>query len=450
MRDSDFMTTAESIFEYSNNFMNAKLDGPTSEEIKKRIVDSIYVSYGARGSEPVKIAEKALLPSKGKLNTPLYFMKRKASVDIATFINGGMTRYLDYNDTYLSKEALHPSDNIPPILAYAYSKGVDGEEILKSIGVAYQVVGAFSDAVSIRDRGWDHVTYISISSAAGLAALNGYGKDKFVHTLNLAINNNISLRQTRAGELSMWKGLTAANASRNSVFATMLAGEGLTGPSPIFEGEMGFFRQVSGDLTLNLDKNYVLKTMIKNYPVEYHAMSSVEAALNIRQKIGEEKIESINVETFSVAHKIIVKDIEKLRPKTKETADHSMPYIIAYTLLYGEPNPLSFSKKYLEDKRILGLIDIMKVQVNQEYDRLYPEYLPVKITVNTRSGRQESEVLFPKGHFRNPYSWDDLLSKGERIMGSMEKAKQILDAGKSFEKLGIHEFFDAITNLNKV
>jgi len=446
MEGSDSMTIAENIYEYSENLMKSKIDEETSEEIKKRIVDSIYVSYGARNAEPVKIAERTLLPSKGKLNAPIYFRNRKASVDVATFLNGSMTRYLDYNDTYLSKEALHPSDNIPPILAYAYAKEEKGDRIIKSIAVAYQVVGALSDAVSIRDRGWDHVTYISISSAAGLAALNEYDKDKFIHTLNLAINNNISLRQTRAGELSMWKGSTAANASRNSVFAAMLAGEGFTGPAPIFEGEMGFFKQVSGEFNLDLTKNYILKTMIKNFPVEYHAMSAVEAALNVKEKIGNEKIDEIRVDTFSVAHKIIVKDIEKLRPKTKETADHSMPYIIAYSLLYGSPNPSSFSKKYLEDSKILNLIDKMKVSISPEYDKMYPEYLPVKITVFTKTRKEESEVLFPKGHFRNPYSWEDLLNKGERIMDSRERAKEILDTGKKFERIGAKEFFDVVNN----
>ncbi len=440
------MTIAENIFNYAEDVMSSSMDQKDSDEIKKRIVDSIFVSYAARNAEPVKIAEKALLPSKGRLNAPLYFMQRKASVDIATFINGSMTRYLDYNDTYLSKEALHPSDNIPPILSYSYARDENGERILKAIKVAYQVVGALSDAVSIRERGWDHVTYISISSASGLAALNGYDKDKFIHTLNLGINNNISLRQTRAGELSMWKGSTAANASRNSVFAAMLAGEGFTGPAPIFEGEMGFFKQVSGEFNIDLNKNYVQKTMIKNFPVEYHAMSAVEASLDLKNKISVDKIEEIDVETFSVAYKIIAKDPEKLRPKTKETADHSIQYIIAYTLLYGAPTPLSYSQKYLNDRKILNLIDKIKISVSQEYDKLYPGYLPIKIHIRTKNETEQSEVLVPKGHFRNPYTWDDLFAKGERIFNNPERTKEIINAGKELEKISAKEFFDVLRN----
>lgn len=435
----------EEIFHNCENIEKILNEGNTRDELKKRIVDSIFVSYGARNSDAVKISKESLLPSSGPLNSRIYFENTTASVDIATYLNGCMTRYLDFNDTYLSKEALHPSDNIPPVLSFAYAMDLGGEDVLRGVAASYQVTGAFADAFSIRDRGWDHVTYISISSASGLGTLLSLSKEKFVNALSLAINNNISLRQTRAGELSMWKGCTAANASRNSVFAVLLASKGFTGPSPIFEGEMGFFNQITGKINPDFRENRIVKTMIKRFPVEYHAMSAVEAALQIREEIGREEIREVEVETFSVAHKIIVKDPEKLRPRTKETADHSMPYIIAFTLLHGEPRMNSFERKYLEDPRILTLIDRMKFTINEEYDSLYPEYLPVKIRVRTSSGKVEKEVLVPKGHFRNPFTWDDLENKGKNIMGK-ENARKIVEAGKRFESLSIRDFFE-ITNV---
>jgi 2-methylcitrate dehydratase len=440
------LNLAEQIYYYCTDIDELLKDANTKDELKKRIVDSIFVSHGARNSDAVRLSREALLPSTGKLNSPVYFDKRTASVDIAAYLNGCMTRYLDYNDTYLSKEALHPSDNIPPILSYANAIDEDGTQVLKSLASSYQIVGSFADAFSIRDKGWDHVTYISISSAAGLATLNGFGKDKFVNTLNLAINNNISLRQTRAGELSMWKGCTAANASRNSVFATLLASVGFTGPSPIFEGEMGFFKQVSGDIKLDLVRNRILRTMIKNFPVEYHAMSAVEAALWLRDQINGEAIRSVEVDTFSVAHKIIVKDPEKLRPKTKETADHSLPYIIAFTLLYGEPGISSFDPKYLNDPSILSLIDAMKFNVTEEYNSLYPEFLPVRISITTKSGKLDKEVKVPKGHFKNPFDWKDLEKKGMKIMKDEEKVKEIIKIGKKFESVSSNNFFDAVNS----
>ncbi len=438
------MNLDEQIFEYSLHIDDLLKDKSTTEELKKRIVDSLFVSYGARNADAVQISKRALLPSSGKIDAPIYYDKRKASVDIATYINGSMTRYLDYNDTYLSKEALHPSDNVPPLLSYGYSSNESGMHVLKALATAYQVVGALADAYSIRDRGWDHVTYISISSAVGLGVLNNFDRPRFINALNLAINNNISLRQTRAGELSMWKGCTAANATRNSVFASMLASEGFTGPSPIFEGEMGFFKQVTGYIRIDLEKNRIVRTMIKNFPVEYHAMSAVEAALSIKNQLNGEEIKSVSVETFSVAHKIIVKDPEKLRPKTKETADHSLPYIIAYTLLHGEPGIDSFEPRYLNDSAILRVIDSMRFEVTGEYDSMYPEYLPVKIIVRTKGSKYEKEVTVPKGHFRNPYDWKDLENKGHRLISDPEKVKRIIDTGKKFESVSTRELLETV------
>ena len=438
------MNLDEQIFQYCSGIDDLLKERATKEELKKRIVDSLFVSYGARNSDAVKKSKDGLLPSSGRKNAPIYYDNRTAAVDVATYLNGCMTRYLDYNDTYLSKEALHPSDNVPPILSYAYSLDADGLEVIRALAASYQVVGAFADAFSIRDKGWDHVTYISISSAAGLGVLNNFEKSKFINNLNLAINNNISLRQTRAGELSMWKGCTAANAARNSVFAALLASEGFTGPSPIFEGEMGFFKQITGKIGIDLEKNRVVRTMIKNFPVEYHAMSAIEAALSIKDQMNGEKIKSVKVDTFSVAHKIIVKDPEKLRPKTKETADHSLPYMIAYTLIYGAPGPSSFEPRYLNDKKILDVIDSTKFEVTKEFDSMYPEYLPVKISVKTDSLEYEKEVTVPKGHFRNPYDWKDLENKGMRLIGDEEKVKVIVEMGKGLESASTRELFETV------
>ncbi|HLH86667.1 MAG TPA: MmgE/PrpD family protein, partial [Thermoplasmataceae archaeon] len=382
---------AAQIIEHSREVSENNPVPESIDEMKKRIADSLITSYGAKDAEPVKIMSKALLPSSGRLNSPIYFTRNSASVDISSLINGTMTRYLDYNDTYLSKEALHPSDNIPPMLALGYSKDMTGMDVIKSSMVAYDIAAGFSDACSIRDRGWDHVTYISISSAAGLSTLLDLDERKFEHCLNLAINNNISMRQTRAGELSMWKGATAANACRNSVMAAELASEGFTGPSPIFSGEMGFFRQVSGEIFPVFKSNSVLRTMIKNYPVEYHAMSAAEVAVELKGRI-EGDIESIEIETFRVAHQIIIKDPEKWRPKTRETADHSMPYIIAYALRYGAPNPDSYSEKYLNDPGILAHMGKMHFKVTERFNAMYPEYLPVKISVKTSKQKIEKEL----------------------------------------------------------
>ena len=186
--------------------------------------------------------------------------------------------------------------------------------------------------------------------------------------------------------------------------------------------------------------------MIKNYPVEYHAMSAAEASVNLREKI-KGKIEQIDVETFTVANTIIIKDPEKLRPKTKETADHSMPYIIAYTLLNGAPGADSYSEKFLRDENILSTIDRMRFRVTEKFDSMYPEYLPAKITVKTDSGVFEEEIDVPKGHHRNPYSWDDLQRKGDRVMGE-DNSRILIGFVRNFEKKSSKELLEVISDVH--
>ena len=438
-------STVQRIYDYSKKISSINKT-EIKDELKKRIVDSFFVSYAARNSGPVSMLLNALYPSEGKYNSTIYFTNKKSEISISTMLNGSMTRYLDYNDTYLSKEALHPSDNIPPLVAAAEALEANGSKLLDSLALSYSVVCGLSDAVSIRDRGWDHVTYISLSSSAGLAYLADLDETSFENCISLAINNNISLRQTRAGELSMWKGLTASNAARNSVFALELAMTGVTGPSNIFDGEFGFFKQVSGVFDLSLDIERIKRTMIKNYPVEYHAMSAVESCSRIRGKlIGS--VKKIHVDTFAVADRIIIKDPEKKRPKTKETADHSMPYLIAYTLLYGDPTMDSYSQNYLNDPSIISLIDKMVFAVTKDIDEKYPEHLPFRIKIETDRGPVEDFLLDPKGYFSKPFSWDDLRNKGLKLMPE-DDCNNIINAVRSIDNRQIPEIMEILSDVN--
>ncbi len=439
-------TLAGRIFDYSRKVMGRKLGGSLSDEVRKRIVDSIFVSYGARGAEPVKIARKALLPSSGKYNSTVYFSKEKASVEVSAFINGCMTRYLDYNDTYLTKkEFAHPSDNVPAMLCLAQAEGLGCADAIRATYLAYQVQCSLSDAASLRNRGWDHVVYLGISSAAGAAGLLGLDRERFENAINLGVSNSISMRQVRAGELSMWKGCTAANAARNGLQAALLAREGMTGPSPIFEGEMGFFRQVTGRFVPRFGPDRIKKTLIKDHPVEYNAMSSVDAALRLRGRVKGE-IKRISVDVSSVMHRTIVKDPERLRPKTRETADHSMPYIIAYTLTYGEPTPSSYSERYIRDRSILRLIDRMDLRVVEKYDHMYPDFVPVRIAISATGGDFVEQVLVPKGHYRDPYSWDDLRRKGRKLVPEESWVDDMVSAGRSLERRSAADVFELLAS----
>ena len=222
-------------------------------------------------------------------------------------------RYLDCNDTYLSLEPAHPSDNWAAVMAAGEHAGADGQAWITAAAVAYEVQCRLCDAASIRARGWDHTTYGSLSATLAASKLLGLSHEQTVHALGIAGTTGTALRLTRAGELSMWKGCAFAFAARNGVFAALLAADGMTGPAPLFEGEMGFFQQVSGPFDLpklggparrRLDA--ARRRRSSSCPAEYHSQSAIAAAFELRPQIGDPaRIRSIEIATFRVAVEII-------------------------------------------------------------------------------------------------------------------------------------------------
>ena len=438
-------TIAQRLAEYAHNLKYADLPQEVVHEAKRRVIDSIGCAIGAFGSEPSRIARKIATdlnphpsrPSKKRgssFQATILGTNIETAPDLSAFANGVAIRYLDYNDTYLAKEPAHPSDNISACLAVAEDEGRSGKDLITAIVLAYEIQCRLCDAASLRARGWDHVTYGAFSATLGAAKLMNLSIEKTIHALGLAGAANIALRQTRVGELSMWKGCAFANSARNAVFAAMLAKYGMTGPAPIFEGEKGFIKQVSG--TLNLEAFggkkrpfKILDTYIKFYPAEYHSQSAIEAALSLRREIvaqgfsppplspsmrgikGED-IKSIEIKTFDAAYEIIGSRPERWSPKTRETADHSLPYCVAVAFMDGKVGLDQFSERRIKDPKLHSLIQKVSVVRNRGLTAQYPEAMPNIIKVITKDGRQFlKKVAYPKGHPKNPMTDNEVEEK---------------------------------------
>jgi 2-methylcitrate dehydratase len=338
-----------------------------------------------------------------------------APPDWAAFANGCLVRYLDFNDTYLSKEPAHPSDNIPAAFAVAEAGSATGRELITAIALAYEIQCRLCDAASLRARGWDHVSYVTFSSALAAAKLLKLDADRTRQAVNIAGVSAASLRQSRVGELSHWKAATVAHAARRGVFAALLAKEGMTGPGAIFEGENGFEKLVSGPLEVALPAGefMILKTHIKCWPAEYHSQSAIEAALKLRAALGRigipaatapaDSIESALVQSHDAAVDIIGSGAEKWRPASRETADHSLPFIVAVALADGELTERQFAPERFSDRRLLDLVQRVKVERHRELSAAYPDAVANIVTVRLRDGRTLTErVDYPKGHAKNP------------------------------------------------
>ncbi|MFO1019595.1 MAG: MmgE/PrpD family protein [Planctomycetales bacterium] len=419
------MTTplADRLAAYASHLSYEQIPDRTRHEVRRRVIDSLACAAGAWQADAVKVARKVA----SRVQSTQRFLggAHTTSPDLAAFVNGIHFRYLDYNDTYLSLEPAHPSDNLAAVFAAAEAADRDGKAIITAGVLAYEIQCRMCDAASIRAQGWDHVTYGAFSTSAAAAKLLGLSTEQILQALNLAGTPNTALRQTRAGELSEWKGCAFANASRNGVFSALLAAEGLTGPAPIFEGEMGFFKQVSRkpyDLPklggFESEKEFMIdKTSIKFWPAEYHSQSSIHAALELRQKIGDlSKLERLDIYSFDAAVDIIGKDPEKWRPKTRETADHSLPYCTAVALVDGNVTLESFSDARLKDESLLALVAKIKILRDSGLTARYPKGIPNRLVAVLKDGTQITcENEFPRGHDQNPMTDAEVTEKFERM-----------------------------------
>ena len=182
----------------------ADLDPTVVHEVKRRVLDTLGVGLAAFESDTARATralalDYTLAPQRG---ATILGTLQCTTPDLAAFVNGTLARYLDFNDTYLSLEPLHPSDVILPLLALAELRHLSGAALITAIALAYEIGVNLCDAASLRAHKWDHVNYIAIAVAAGAAKLLGLSPSATEHALSMATVPHASMRQTRAGALS--------------------------------------------------------------------------------------------------------------------------------------------------------------------------------------------------------------------------------------------------------
>ncbi len=418
------MNLSERLAQYATDLRYEQLPAEAVHEAKRRWIDSLACAFGAWQSETAQIVRQVAQQVNSTYGATILGTRHKTSPDWAAFANGLLIRYLDYNDTYLSKEPAHPSDNLSAVLAVAEAEGASGQEVIVATVLAYEIQCRLCDSASLRARGWDHVNYGLFSASAAVSRLMNLSPSATRHAMSIAGVSGLAMRQTRVGELSMWKGCAFANVSRHAVFASWLAKHGMTGPSDIFEGKMGFMKQVSGEFTLGAlggeagQPFMINQTYIKYFPVEYHAQSAVWAALALREQIGGDlsQVEAVEIDTFEASYSIIGSEPEKWAPKSRETADHSLPYIVGVALTDGKVDLDSFEESRYTDPALLAFVSKIKVRHDPALDAGYPAGIPNRITLRLRDGRTLTEEnTFPRGHARNPMSDEEVSAKFRRL-----------------------------------
>ena len=339
----------------------------------------------------------------------------RTTPELAAFANGVMIRYLDLNDATGSGGG-HPSDAFAALLAVTDHHKTDGKTFLLASIIVYELYLGFFAGNRIRNRGWDHVVYTALAAAAGIAKIMGLDHERTANALALVLTPNMALEVVRRGQLTMWKGCAGGNACRNAVFAVDLAAAGMTGPTTVFEGEQGLWNAAGKFDWPALPGAHghfrVADSQLKIYPCEYHGQSPIEAMLAIREGIDPQEVEAIVVTTYWFAWSEIGSEPEKWNPTTRETADHSIPFLVSAALLYGWVDAATYSQERLFDPRLRALIQKVEVIYDKELDKMQPQSVPCRLEVRLKNGtRKTSSVDHPLGHIRNPASDKDIERK---------------------------------------
>ncbi len=404
---------ARRIARYCRSVRPDQLPKDVVHEVKRRVLDSVATALGAWQTEvaPAAVRVAASVAPAGERPAEVLGYLPGSALEYAAFANATMVRTLDYNDTYLAKEPAHPSDNIAAVIAAAQVYGHTGPEAILGIANAYEVQCRLCDANSLRAKGIDHVTYGNLSVAASVGAMTRMSEDAIVHALGIAGVAHTAIRQTREGEMPNWKAAAFANAGRNGLFAVRAARSGFTGPTPIFEGVKGIESVLTGNFDLVLAKDgeapaMILKTYIKPAPVEYHAQSAVEIAVDMRNKgVNWRDVASIKVRTHKASYEIIGRSPEKWDPRSKETADHSLPYCIAIALAEGPVTLASFDEHKYRDQEMLEFLKKIEIVEDPAFTAMYGDGFANHLRVTMKDGKvHEGEARYPLGHPKNPMS----------------------------------------------
>jgi len=451
------MTTDKSISRQIAEFaVGLKYDDIPTEAIKEAkrfLYDSIGCAYGASETKDVNAIRDIYTEMGGKGEATTIGFGDKLPVVNATLINSLMIRALDFNDIYWKEDPSHPSDIIPAALSVGEAEDNSMQDVLVGIILAYEFEMRLCEFAvpGVRERKWHHATLTQFVSPIVAGKLMGLSVDEMVNAIGINGCHNHTIGCPTAGKLTMMKNTVDPMATQAGVFASLMARKGYSGTEAVFEGKEGFMDCFGPDwnrqrLLDGFGDSYMIgQCGMKAFPTEALTHTHISCLLKvvIENDIKSEDIDVIIVTTIARACDILF-DAHKYRPESRETADHSLPYCLAAAIVDREVTTQSFSDEKMKDPRIWDVIDKIKGDASEEFEKMFPAKQPSKVVVRTLNGKEYSASLdYPKGDPREPMSDDELRVKFNSLSASLisrTKQEEVRDLIYGCEKYSAREF----------
>jgi len=427
-----------------------QIPDPARKEAKRFLLDSVGCALAALDNEDMQQAFEFIQMFGGHEQATIIGHGVKANLGNATLMNSLLIRAMDYNDIYWKQDPSHPSDIIPAALAPAEYKGLSGRDLLVGILIAYELEMRLCLAADpgVREVGWHHASLTQFVSPLVAARMLGLTEDQAVAACGISGSSHFTLGGVVAGHLTNMKNTADPMATEAGVRAAMLASTGYSGPVELFEGKEGVFEVVcnvawdADKMLSGLGEEFLITDCgYKAFPTEALTHQPITAVMEVMSENGIDphNVSAVLVETTTRGADIL-SDPSKYEPKTKETADHSLPYCIAVAVTKGNVLPSDFEDEALTDPFVWEMLGKIKVVANADIDALFPGVKRAIVTITMEDGSTFTKLAdHAKGRAESPLTDAELIDKfranAAHVM-SEGRMDQLVDATFKLDGVG--------------
>src|SRR5580692_6010662 len=444
------MTQVEALAKYAVRASFDDLSVQSRKQLPVHILDSLGCCIAALGAGPIE-ACRAQVSDFGGDGPCALIGGGNANPIFAAFWHTALVRYVDFMDNFLAPtETCHTADNFGVALTIAEYVGGSGRDLMLAVALSYTVQSRFVDHANFMTRGFDHTAQLAFSLNAAAGRLLGLSEPQIANAIAMAAASEASFAVIRAKPLSQWKGLASAQSALGAMNALFLARRGVKGPLQVIEGPLGIDHLLRMKINIDWDKQGyegVVESTIKKYNSMIHTQSAVHCMVELarQNKLDPDKVISIEADVFQLAFDFAgggLYGVDKVI-RTKEQADHSLPYLLAVALLDGDVMPAQFEPDRIVKPDVKSLLKKVSVRSNYEFTEEYPKKMPAKISVGLQDGSViEHEVQDYPGLASRPFTWEDAVQKFDALVaGRLDKglSGEIKDAARTVENIQVRD-----------
>jgi 2-methylcitrate dehydratase len=450
------MTQVEALARYAARAKFDDLSAESRKQLPVHILDSLGCCIAALGAGPVQACREQVAEFGGTGPSTL-IGGGKANPIYAAFWHTALVRYVDFMDNFLAQnETCHTADNFGVALTIADYVGGSGRDLMLGVALGYTVQSRFVDHANFMTRGFDHTAQLAFSHNAAAGRLLGLSEQQIGHAMAMAAVSDASFAVVRAKPLSQWKGLASAQAALGAMNTLFLARRGVEGPLQVIEGPLGIDHLLGMKIDIEWDKQGyegVTESTIKKYNSMIHTQSAVHCMVELarQKKLDPNRIVSIEGEVFQLAFDFAgggLYGVDKVI-RTKEQADHSLPYLLSVALIDGEVTPAQFQPDRIAKPDVQALLKKVSIRPNDEFTAQYPRKMPAKITIGLQDGTViEHQVQDYPGLASHPFTWEESVKKFDTLAAGRVDAglsREIKDAVLSLESIQVRDLVNLLS-----